>query len=78
MRAHENNRMVLQIAADAGQIGHHLDTERAQLRRRADAGTQQEGRRVNGAGANNDFVALDIAAGAVSDHRNAGRAPPVE
>ena len=78
MRAHENNRMVLQIAANAGQIGHHLDAERAQLRRRADPGTQQEGRRVNGAGANNDFAALDIAASAISHHRNAGGAAAVE
>ena len=52
MRADENDRMVLQIAADAGQIGDDVDAERAQLRRRADAGAQQKRRRMNGAGAN--------------------------
>ncbi len=54
MRADEDDRMVLQIAADAGQIGQNVDAERAQLGRRADAGAQQESRRVNGAGAYDD------------------------
>ncbi len=48
--------MVVKIAAYAGQIEHGLDTGRLQLRCRADAGQQQELRRLQCAGAQDHFA----------------------
>ena len=44
----EQQSVVLQVAADTGQVGDDLDPERLQARRRPDAGAHQQGRRMDG------------------------------
>ena len=39
---HRGQRVVVQVGADAGQVGPHLEAERAQVVGRADAGQQQQ------------------------------------
>ena len=39
---HRRQRVVVQVGADAGQVGPHLEAERAQVVGRADAGQQQQ------------------------------------
>ena len=78
MGGEEEQRMVLQIAADPAHIGDDVHPERAQLRRGSDPGAQQKGRRMDGAGAQHDFGAMEIPAGAIDNRRDAADAPPVE
>ena len=48
--------MVLQVLADAGPVGDHVDPERAQFRRRPHARQLQELRRIDRAAAKNDLA----------------------
>ena len=50
MGGDEQQRVVLQVAADAGQVGDHVDAEGLEIGGRADAGAQQHGRRMEAAG----------------------------
>src|SRR5450759_577757 len=78
MGGEEEQRMVLQIATYAAQVGDDVDPERAQFRRRAYAGAQQKGRRMNSAGAKQCFSAAEIPVSAIDNRRDAADAPPVE
>ena len=61
MRADEQHRVVLQIASDAGQVGAHIDAERAQIIGRADPGAHQHRGRLERAGAENDLPRAEFA-----------------
>ena len=50
-------RVVAQVAADAGGVGHHVDAEPAQLVRRPDAGQHQQPRRVDRPAAHDHLAA---------------------
>ena len=78
MCGEEEQRMVLQIAAHAAQVGNDVDAECAQLRRRADSCAQQKGRRMDGAGAEHDFSAVEISAGVIDNRRDTADAPSLE
>ncbi len=72
-------QVILQVLADARQIVHHLDAERAQLRRRPHSGQLQQLRRVDGAARENQLRAnahaVRFASAAVLD---AAGAPALE
>src|SRR5450759_5396142 len=78
MGGEKEQRMVLQIAADAAQIGDDAYPKRAQLFRGTDPGAQHKGRRMDGAGAEHDFATVEIPACVIDDRRNAADAPPLE
>ena len=63
--------MVLQVAADTRQVGHHRHGQRAELVGRPDAGQHQQLRRVDGAAAEDDLAGgprlADLAALAILD-----------
>ena len=72
-------QVILQVGADAGPVGDDVDAVLAQLRGRPDAGQQQELRRADRAGGENDFAAAARAARrAVLPPAHAGRALAVE
>ena len=61
----QDDRVVLQVGAHPGQVGHRVDAQRAQLAGRADAGQQQQLRRADRPGAQDHLTA----------GRRAGRLP---
>ena len=72
--------VVLQVLADARQVGDDLDPERAQLGRRADARELEQLRRVDRAAAQDDLAAARDLAPAAPGARvlDAGRAAALE
>lgn len=69
-------RMVHEVAADLGHVPHHRDPQRPQVGGRTEAGAQQDRRRMDGAGTDQDFARPDLhpaATGQVGAH--AGCAP---
>ncbi len=69
-------RMLHQVPADAGAVRDHLDAAFRQLGRGPDAGSQQDGRRMECAAADDDFPGPDIdrLAPAADAHPGAARA----
>src|SRR5690606_304924 len=53
---HRDRGVILQVAADAGQVVDHLDAQLAQLVGRADAGEEHELRRVEGTTREHDLA----------------------
>src|SRR5580700_4243520 len=71
--------MVLQVGADARPIEHHSNTVLTQLFGRADTGQQQDLRRTDRAGRENDFAAAArLACLAVLPPAHAAGAPSIE
>ena len=54
--------MLHQVLADAAAVGDDVDAERGQLRRRADAGAHQQGRRMQRAHADDHLAGVDVGA----------------
>src|SRR5262245_20519533 len=59
--ADEEQRMILQVRADAGQVRTHVDAVRLQIAPGADAGALQKRRGEDGACTDDDFACIDAA-----------------
>ncbi len=75
---HQHVRVVLQVAADAGQLVHRVDTVAFQFLRIADPGQLQQLRRVDGAAGQDHLAGLDGVHAALVLHLHTGGAFAVE
>ena len=84
---HRRQKVVVQVLADAGQVGDDVDPERAQVLRGPDAGEQEELRRSDRSAAHDDLLGagpldaavlrpLDADAAGAVEQRGAGRIAP--
>ena len=69
-------RVFEKVAADARQVGHDLDAERAQMLRRADPGAQEQGGGMKRAGGDDRLPRIE-ADGLPSAHRLNALCPPI-
>src|ERR1700681_1759732 len=77
-QADEDDGVIGEVLADAREIRAHLDAELAQVRRRSDARSQQEGGRMDAAGGQNDLARAKLSLLAADPGSNAGDAAALE
>lgn len=78
MGADPDQRMILEVAPDARQVGDRRDAEPGQLARRSEARTQQQRRRMDGAGRDHDLARFEANGRAIQPRPDRDRPASVE